>query len=253
MYLILKLKKFIIKILTCWILSKKLRKNTRNFLFYFSLYDFFQLKKQNFKIVSLGYNCLPRVLTTATKLKPRKIYGEKTYPFDLSIHSDINEITKQIKTNFETYLENIIKKETWENPTLKAKYPHDKYLTIDEFKHRYKKRIENFNEIINNPKIIYFIYANYESKIEKIEVINLYNVLKEKRGNKPFNLILLLNNKIENIENPNIIQLISDFKIEHANWGEYFINEYGNKKNKYTEFCNTTGEKLSQIIKKHQF
>lgn len=77
MYFLLKIKKFIVKILTCWILSKKIRRNARNFLFYFSLYDFFQFRKQNFKIVSLGNNCLPKVLTTAVKLKPRKIYGEK--------------------------------------------------------------------------------------------------------------------------------------------------------------------------------
>ena len=79
MYYLFKLKKLIIKILIFWICSKKLRKNVRNFLFYFSVIDYFRFKKQKFHIVSLGSNCLPRVLTTAVKLKPRKIYGKKRF------------------------------------------------------------------------------------------------------------------------------------------------------------------------------
>ena len=55
-----------------------------------------------------------------------------------------------------------------------------------------------------------------------------------------------------NIDNSNIIQLIDDFKIEDANWVESFINDYGRKHNKYSDYCIKTGGKLSKIIKKHQ-
>lgn len=253
MYFLLKIKKFIVKILTCWILSKKFRKNARNFLFYFSLYDFFQFKKQDFKIVSLGCNCLPRVLTTAIKLKPRKIYGEKTCPFDLSVHSNLQKITEQIENNFKTYFDGLIKNETWENENLEAIYPHDKHLTREKFIQRYETRIANFNEAINSKKILYFIYSNYDNEIKTQDIINLYNVIEKKRNGKPFKLILLLHNEVKNIKNSNIIQLVSDFKIEHANWVESFLNDYSEKNNKYTDYCKYTGKQLIQIIKKHQF
>ena len=87
----LKLKKLLCKTLTCFIFPERLRKNLRNFLFYFSIVDFIRFKLQNFHIVSLGNNCLPRVLTTAVKLKPRKIYGEKTLPFDLKYSYDLEK------------------------------------------------------------------------------------------------------------------------------------------------------------------
>ncbi len=252
MYFLLKIKKFIVKILTCWILSKKIRRNARNFLFYFSLYDFFQFRKQNFKIVSLGNNCLPKVLTTAVKLKPRKIYGEKNCPFDLSIHANLQKITEQIQNNFKNYFDGLVKNETWENPNLDARYPHDRYLTKEKFIQRYKIRIANFNEIINSKKNLYFIYSNYDNEIETHEIINLYNTIEQKRNGKQFKIILLLAKKVNNIDNSNIIQLIDDFKIEDANWVESFINDYGNINNKYTDYCLKTGKKLSEIIKKRQ-
>lgn len=96
MYYLLIAKKFFVKLLTCFIFPEKLRKNARNFLFYFSFEDYIRFKTQNFHIVSLGCDCLPRVLTTAIKLKPRKIYGEKTLPFGfINDYGDIdNDYTR---------------------------------------------------------------------------------------------------------------------------------------------------------------
>ena len=169
MYYMFKLKKLIIKILIFWICSKKLRKNVRNFLFYFSVIDYFSFKKQNFHIVSLGSNCLPRVLTTAVKLKPRKIYGEKTLPFDLKYSLDLNQTANLIKNDFANFFDNLkITKET---------YPHDFHLKREQFEKRYQKRIENFFEIINSPKNIFFIYSNFDQTPNKNTVNNLYKIL----------------------------------------------------------------------------
>lgn len=55
----------------------------------------------------MGSDCLPRVLTTAVKLKPRKIYGEKTLPFDLCRSYDLKKIIKFIETDFKTYFDNL--------------------------------------------------------------------------------------------------------------------------------------------------
>ena len=252
MYYFLKIKKLIIKFLTCWIIPYSFRKNARNFLFYFSFSDFVRFKNQKYKIVSLGTNCLPRVLTTAAKLKPRKIYGEKTGPFDLSCHYDIQKVAELIENDFENFFDNLYFNETWQNNYLKAAYPHDKKLSRKQFEKRYKKRIQNFKQLLNYPKIVYFIFADYDKIPDKKDLIRLLSVLEKKREGKPFRLVILTAKEIEDFHSPYVIQLIDNFKIEHENWVESFINDYGSKHNKYSDYCIKTGGKLSKIIKKHQ-
>lgn len=240
MYYLFKLKKLIIKILIFWICSKKLRKNVRNFLFYFSVIDYFSFKKQNFHIVSLGSNCLPRVLTTAVKLKPRKIYGEKTLPFDLKYSLDLNQTANLIKNDFANFFDNLkITKET---------YPHDFHLTREQFEKRYQKRIENFFEIINSPKNIFFIYSNFDQTPDKNTVNNLYKILKQKRKGKPFKIILLTAKPIKNVNNPNIKIITENFKIKDGTWVESFINDYGTINNEYSKFCSKVGRQLTDFI-----
>lgn len=241
LYYLLKLKKIFIKLVTFWIFPKKLRKNTRNLLFYFSFTDYLKFKKQNFIIVSLGNNCLPRVLTTALKLKPRKLYGEKSMPFDLKISPDLNRIIELIDNNFSDFFENI---------TLsKELFPHDYKLSNQEFRRRYDLRIKNFLETMQSDKKIYFIYSDMDNVIKTESLYNLYDVLKHKRNEKPFKLIVLTRNPINITNNPNIKIIVENFKIKDANWVESFINEYGNINNYYTEFCNNIKDKLIPLIK----
>lgn len=252
LYQLLKLKKLFVKLITCWIFPESLRKNTRNFLFYFSFTDFIKFKNQNFKIVSLGTNCLPRVFTTAIKLKPRKIYGEKTGPFDLAVHKNINKIADCIENDFQNFFNGLIFDNHWQNPKLDAIYIHDDKLTKQQFIKRYKKRINNFTQILNYPKTVYFIFSDYEQNTKAPEIIHLCNILKIKRNGKPFKLVILTAHAIPDFLGENVIQLIDDkFKIEDGNWVELCINEYGNINNRYTKFCKSMGEKLKEFVYKN--
>lgn len=231
MFNFLKFKKQICKLLTCW-LPKRYRKDLRNFLFWFSLTDFFRFKNQNFYIVSLGKNCLPRILTTSIKLKPRKFYGEKSLPFDLCV-TEIDRVINLIQNDFANFFDIKITKEN---------FPHDYKLDYEKFYRRYSQRIKNFRSIMNSDKMIYFIYADFE----KQEIKNLYDVLKQKRGQKPFKLICL---NSQTINNSNVIQITSDFKITDSDWGVRCINQYKEFDDKYTRFCQNMHCILSEIIK----
>lgn len=239
MYCFLKTKKLLIKVITSVIFSRKTRKNIRNFLYYFSIVDFIRFKLQNFHIVSLGNNCLPRVLTTAVKLKPRKIYGEKTLPFDLKYSYDLEKTAKLIQNNFNDFFEDI--------ELTQELFPHDYKLTKQQFETRYNKRIKNFLKVMTSDKMIYFIYADFDNQINVNTIRKLYYVLKNKRNGKPFKIIVLTAKTI-NISNPDIYVIVQDFKIKDGTWIKSFINDYGDKKNQYTEFCNITGKKLKHII-----
>lgn len=246
MFFYLKLKKILIKLITFW-LPKKYRKNTRNFLFYFSLKNFLKFKKQNYHIIPLGNNCLPRVLMTTINVKPRKIYGEKTYPFDLCEFKDITKIIEIIKNDFNNFFDGLeYKNNKWINECTKSYYPHDNMLKLDEFKKRYKKRIINFQNTLNSNKKIYFVYSNFEKKLLQQDILELFNVLQTKTNN--FKLIIISNYQLENIKNKNIIQITENFKIQHNNWVELMINEYKNQNNNYTKFAENIYKKIINYL-----
>lgn len=246
----LKLKKILSKLLSFWIINKHWRKNVRNFLYYFSFADYIKFRRQKFHIVSLGNNCLPRILFTAIKLKPRKIYGEKTCPFDLCISNDIKSITELIKNDFKDYFVGLefINNE-WINKKLNCIYIHDRNLNDIQFKKRYNKRIKNFINLLNSNKKIYFVYSNYNAKekITQFDIQNLYNILKLKRCQKPFELILLTPFKINCLEN--IIQIVDNIVINDADWGINLINQYDSINDKYTQYRERISINLRNIIK----
>lgn len=241
-----RIKMFLCKIITC-IFPKKYRKNIRNYLFYFSLKDYLYFKRQNYHIVSLGHNCLIRVVTTAVKLKPRKMYGEKSCPFDLANHNSLKQINQLIKTDFKYFFDDLeFQQNIWINKKINSQYVHEEHFSKEKFEKRYKQRIQNFLNILNSEKTVYFIYSSLNKPINSNEIEELYNILKQKRQNKKFKLIILCSEHIQ--VNKEIIQIISNFKINSGMWVEFSTNIYKNYDNEYTEFTDTVGKELKKFI-----
>lgn len=231
----LKLKMLLCKIFTSWIIPAGKRKLIREFLFWFSYEDYCRFKNAGYKIVSLGNSCLTRALLVAAGLKPRRFYGEKSCPFDLCRSNDIKRITELIDNDFSDFFERI---------NLNA-FPHDDKLTVRDFKKRYKSRISNFLDIQNSEKTVYYIYSNYDKVPETEEIIQLYKVIKSKRGVKPFKLIVLTTVQLDVVE---IIQIPYDIQINDSRAIEFIINRYGEYNNKFTEFRNRMEKELKRII-----
>lgn len=231
----LKLKMILCKMLTFWIIPATTRKLAREFLFWFSYEDYCRFKKAGYTIVSLGNSCLTRALTVASGLKPRRFYGEKSCPFDLCRSNDIKRITELIDNDFSDFFQSI---------DLDA-FPHDLELSLIQFKKRYQSRIQNYLDIQNSEKTVYYIYSDYDKVPETDEIIQLYKVIKSKRGVKPFKLIVLTTVQIDF---PEIIRIPYDIQINDSRAIEFIINRYRNYNNKYTVFCDYMKEKLKEII-----
>lgn len=231
---LLKLKMFICKLLTFWIIPSKRRKLARDFLFWFSYSDYVRFKNMDYHVVSLGSRCLTRALAVAVGIKPRRFYGEKSCPFDLYV-SDLKRNIELIENDFSDFFENI-------NLT---KFPHDDKLTLLQFKKCYKKRIQNFLDIQQCDKKVYYIYSNYETIPCAEDITKLYKVLKAKRNGKPFELIILTK---QHINVPDVIQIPYDTGFYDHRTVEYIINKYKKHKNysKYTKFM---GKELRRVIK----
>ena len=251
MSIFLRIKKCIIKVLTCFIFDKTLRKNVRNFLYYFSFKDYIKFKNQKFVIVSLGANCLPRVLCTAAKLKPRRIYGEKSMPFDLCLSYNFDKMIEFIETDFASFFDGINYNNElgyWQNEQANIAFLHDKNPDKEIFIKKYKKRIENFQNIFNSEKRPAFVYYSENNENKSIcaeQITRLYEVLKNKRGSNDFDLVILNN---PYLEVNNIIQICEPFKNDDMRWAEYMLNEYQNFNNKYTDYVKLVGNDLNNLL-----
>ncbi|MBR7121603.1 MAG: hypothetical protein IKC94_05130 [Lentisphaeria bacterium] len=181
-------------------MSKEIRKCI------FGNYKFRRQHRGEFKIISLGWSCLPRTLLTLWMLKPSKGVGEKGMPFDL-IASPPAAITHFLKTDFADYFEgNWVYKttnghacwhnEAWENML----FPHEIGLSDSEedltkLKSRVAKRIENFREAVTFDGPVLFVLHKatwwegipLDHKAEDIEC--LAREISRLRGNKPFKIL----------------------------------------------------------------
>jgi len=199
--------------------------------------------KTNYKLISLGQNCIPRTILTRHKLKPKKLFGELTYPFDLAIFGTI-EITKCLKTNFNEFFEDLNYSKTlncWEKLPNCIQFVHDT-KNKNELISKYKKRIENFQKEMQNPNIIFFV--QFLEKDEDVE--NLYNELARLRENRPFKLIIIDTQNIVNSDKAHILKLPFPSIEYKNNWWkkEYYNSEDGKK------FEKTICEYIKNIIDK---
>ncbi|MBE9043858.1 hypothetical protein IQ255_05475 [Pleurocapsales cyanobacterium LEGE 10410] len=163
------------------------------------------LQDRDYKIISLGYDCLPRTVATLWGLKPRKSAGELTCPFDLALHP-YESIVEALNTDFYNYL----------NPdflisfqVVKAYDENEKFTCVKNtrynclFSHEraeqfrinnfaklialYRRRIHNFYRYINSSPVLFLIHSR-----KNINLDPLIQILLHKFPNLKFKVMLLV-------------------------------------------------------------
>ncbi|MBR2526452.1 alpha-1,2-fucosyltransferase [bacterium] len=173
-------------------------------------------KHSQYQIISLGQACLTRAFLTWENLIPTKKMGRESMVFDLArykLFSVIELIKNDFADFFEDYEIKFIQRDastTWHSKKYNIDFTHDNDIINDfeKFRSRYEKRINNFNEAFNSDTFTYFIhYIEQGEENLRENIINLNNVIKEKRGKKPFKLIIwnLSGNDLNNIQDVDII------------------------------------------------
>ena len=165
-----------------------------------SIYDLKRLKFskknsliQKYKIISLGWDCLPRKLLTQWGIKPTKAEGEMSYPFDLAMHN-LHYVIKILENDFQEYLTKIVyfpEKKEWYNDIYHVIYNHDETLSQkEEFIGRYYKRINNFHHVIKNFDNLIFIYHALPDDLVS-DIYKLLQILTKLVKEKNFHLIVI--------------------------------------------------------------
>lgn len=159
------------------------------------------LGKYNYKIISLGGDCLPRTILTKWGIKPSKAQGELSCPFDLSVHS-YSSICQLLKTDFQDYL-NLDDLQVISRPKVHYGIPmpkNTKYNCIfnhergefwvkDNFQNlinRYQQRISNFNNYINSNPVL-FVFHDEKGIFTK----DLSAILHQKYSEATYKLLVI--------------------------------------------------------------
>ena len=150
------------------------------------------MNKKRVTIIPLGENCLPRTILTRWKIKPKKLFGEPTFPFDLAVFG-MPEITKSLKTDFKEFFDDLEyskERNCWIKSPNCIYFCHENNLNENEKQKLikiYTKRIENFRKVILNSTPIVFVQNTGD--FEDIE--NQYIEIKRLRNQNPFRFIII--------------------------------------------------------------
>lgn len=138
----------------------------------------FMLKhRHEYRIVSLGADCMPRTYSTVHMLKPCKAAGEKGMPFDLA-NTEPATLVHFLENDFADYFTGEwsydFEHKRWRNaPWSNMFYPHDKdcdETCLEKIQNRLRGRIENFREIMDFPGLVVFVaHKRHESNAADLD------------------------------------------------------------------------------------
>ena len=174
---------------------------------FFANYRFRKKYCNQYKVISLGWNCLPRTLLTLWMLKPSKGAGEKSMPFDL-IATPPKIAAHFLSNDFADYFEGkwVYKTENgykcWYNEAFEGLFfPHDPDCGPGEdglakLKARLRKRIEAFREAMAFDGPVLFVFHKallwdlrpLDHKPEDIEL--LCSEVARSRKEKPYKILV---------------------------------------------------------------
>lgn len=145
--------------------------------------------------ISLGTCCYTRKILASQGLKPKKIDGELSYPFDLA-RSEIASVAHFMSTDFVDFFDDILfdnSKGIFVNKKYFMEFPHDFSEAKQEkdFISRYERRISSFRKLFNDDRKLCFISIIFDSKLDVDSANKVYNELSVKRGNKSFSYLVI--------------------------------------------------------------
>lgn len=193
--------------------------------------DNYKLRKKysgQYKIISLGWNCMPRTLLTLWMLKPSKGSGEKGMPFDL-IGTSPGAVAHFLENDFADYFAG-----KWVYKTLNGytcwyneirdniSYPHEHWCDstaegLKALQKRVAERINNFREAMAFEGPVLFVCNKsklwdtipLDHKTEDIE--DVCREIARLRGGKPFKIVVWAcnhNDECEKIEGAKLLKIL---------------------------------------------
>lgn len=204
-----------------------------------------------YQIVSLGYNCFTHRILTENGIKPAKVFGELTGPFDLCV-TPVSSLAQILKNDFNDYFEDLVFDEysgTWRNSKYNLYYNHDNDLKAndrDKLVERYRYRIENFNSFLKNDKHVYFILLA-DSESSSYEINEIYHLILQKRAeNFTFIAVDFWSRTLNVDQHINVLSISTPYQDFSSMWfNDRYRRTLAAKSFEY-EFCNDIVKIITQ-------
>ena len=206
-------------------------------------------KKNEINIIPLGQNCMPRTILTRYNVKPRKIFGEPSYPFDMAVFG-MKEVTKSLKTDFAEFFNDLeYNGKFWIKAPNCIEFSHDKRFGIndkDKLISCYLKRIENFFRAVKSATPVLFVQMPGDSE----DIMEQYAQLLRLRGGREFEVAIIdTHDIVSNVKFDNIHVLKLPFPTDdyQQNWWkkEYYNSTKGKIfEQRICEFCKEIMDKM---------
>ena len=210
-------------------------------------------KKNKVNIIPLGQNCMPRTILTRYKVKPAKIFGEPSYPFDMAVFG-MKEVTKSLRTDFAEFFNDLqYNGKYWIKAPNCIEFSHDKRFgqnDKDKLIDCYLNRIENFQRDIKSATPVLFVQMPGDSE----DIMEQYAQLLRLRGGREFEFAVIDTYDIVkniNLDNVHILKLPFPTADYEANWWrkEYYNSVKGKIfEQRICEFCNNLINKMLEDI-----
>lgn len=188
---------------------------------------------------------MPRTILSRQKVKPTKIMGEITYPFDLAVFG-MKEITKSLQTDFNEFFDDLeYTGKYWIKAPNCIEFSHDKCFGKDDKDKLialYKKRIQNFWQAMFDETPILFVQILGEDE----DINAQYAQIVRLRYNRPFKIVVIdtqdVLHQIVEFEDIPILKLPYPKPDYKQNWWrkEYYNSKEGKLFEKQiADFCKT--------------
>lgn len=172
--------------------------------------------QKSYVIVPLGEYCMPRVITTISGLKKRKIKGEKSFPFDLAFFRNFDKVLELLSTKFVNFYDCLDFNKEWFNPSIDAIFNHDGNLTKEEFIKRYDNRIKNLYDCFADKNMHKFILIASFKPIDDLQIKKLIRILKMFMPLDMFDIILVNQSpKFNNLKMKNLFVINQNHNCEN--------------------------------------
>lgn len=190
---------------------------------------------QDVEVISLGFDCLSRAVTTRWGLKKPRQLGELTHPFDTSIHPPA-AVRHLLETDFADYMENVtFSSSDGENfpvrRDLGIKFNHesgDQWANDNFFalKETYERRVRNFKLAVGATSPTVFLLHTHGADTKTIEDVKaIFENLRSRRGDKPTRFVWLFTPSSESLKwtsapdlGTDCAYIIEPYPFEHYVW-----------------------------------
>jgi len=163
------------------------------------------MSQPTFHLISLGEFCGPAQVVEAVNLRTGSYPFDWLYSFQKENIDFVLEMLQQksIESVYQKYV-TIHYELGWDRNKYGFVFPHEPNVYSDEFKEKFRRRIQRFYDLIVSGATIYFVFSNRSGKLDG-PLFDLF-ITEVNKVNRKCKLIIFHGDETLKVTHPNVVQ-----------------------------------------------